>query len=169
MNLWKNLLILATAICLVSPVAVYAVDEAPSFNSPAQVQRAQNLAGVSVSEEDAASSINLDEVRDKAESSADDYVVELANQYAEGVVEDEENIEKYKGAASLFAENFIETEAKKYADEKCSSECTREDYASYMQEIRDRADNYGGRQQLYETELNRIVEEERLACLQLCD
>jgi len=163
MNLWKNLLILAAAICLVSPVAVPAFDEAPSFSSPAQVQRAQNLAGLSVSEEDAKSSIDLKEVEAKADSSAEDYVLGLANQYADGVVEDEENIEKYKEAALLYLNNYIESEADSYAAEKCLTEnCTEKDIEAYRREIRDRVDTDRERQQLYETELRRITEEERL-------
>ncbi|MGA7279325.1 MAG: hypothetical protein WBW79_15405, partial [Desulfocapsaceae bacterium] len=60
MNLWKHLLILATAICLVSPVAVYAIDEQPdstefeppSIQNVTQAERLEDLAKASFSEED---------------------------------------------------------------------------------------------------------------------
>ena len=90
MNLWKNLLVLVTAICLVSPVALYAVDEQPDsteFEPPSiqnitQAERLENLAKASFSEED------MQDARDIAADEAETNIDTLVNEYANGVVDE---------------------------------------------------------------------------------
>ena len=134
MNLWKNLLILATAICLVSPVAVSAFDEVPSFSNPAQAQHAENIAEASFSE------IDMEDAKERAQTAyaedmAESFIEEKAQDYAEGVFEQkaEDYAEEFviqksenhaDGVIEKLADDYVkellETKAKDHADDVCA-------------------------------------------------
>ncbi len=126
MNLWKNLLILATAICLVSPVLVFAVEDDPSFTNPAQAQHAENIAKASFSDPDYWEDVEERAKTAYAEDMAESFIEEKAQDYAEGVFE--QKAEEYAGDFVIqksidHADSVVDAEnrATEYANSKAES------------------------------------------------
>ena len=121
MNLWKNLLILATVICLVSPVAVSAFDEVPSFSNPAQAQHAENIAKASFSDPDYWEDVEERAKTAYAEDMADALVEQKAQDYAEGV---------FVKKAEEYAEDFVVQKSVDHADSAVDAENRATEYAN---------------------------------------
>ena len=128
MNLWKNLLVLVTAICLVSPVTVYAVDEQPDsteFEPPSiqnitQAERLENLARASFSDDD------MQVARDIAADEAKTNIDTLVNEYANGVVDEIASDQAYLEVKQLsrdHAYTSVDTTAFPNLDERATLIC----------------------------------------------
>ena len=180
MNLTVKILVMLAMLCFIITSTISAVAEEPSFTNPAQAQHAANIADADFSDQDQTRAENYAEdtadkvaaetaetradlaSTDYAEKTAEEFVVKKSEEYADGVVE--KNSTEYEQQASEYADGFVHEKALEHVENVCPDDsCTAQEKRDAYNSIVDRANDYGGWEQLYENELEKIIETERNA------
>ena len=173
MKHWKQLLVPAMAFSLLSPVALRAVEGeteimeevTPTFQNPAQAERAANLASASITSEEVAD-LEKDAssqaegyansfAEDYANDQADQHVKDVSRNYANEVVNIEpERDERFRSEADL----VVQTKAEEYArgvNEDIDSLEYKQAYEAAIARATDPSFN-----NLWDTTYKQLIEEE---------
>ena len=186
MKQWYSLLIPAMVLSLISPSVLRAADEAievmedvmPTFQNAAQAQRAENLTAASFTEED------MEEARQQATEDATKEINTLAENYADGVVDeiasdyayrevkqlsrnhalnsvDTEDFPNLDERATYYADKYVEEKAREYALSVADGD--REKYQEAYEAALERANGSSFHNlwdTLYEEAISKALDEE---------